>query len=287
MPSLFLCLLRALIPASQCLFRYEAEKAIYKGPWKIPSNKRKTKDPAAPKRPMSAFLAYSNSRRAALKREHPKSTNADLSRMLSKSWKELPPTERAVYMAEERKLRDQYKMDMSEWRKKVAEDKKVEREEREVAALQAAETGQGHRPMEHEGTASNAGAIDNKWIGSASHRQQEELRQQQQFQQQAQQNQQQMQQNHSHDAPQQQQNQQLNDMANAGMFANSYFQAAAFGGNASLGVNPSTQSSNTYLANAFTNQGYMQGIQGTGNAALSLFGKLMMLSALHLSSWSA
>lgn len=44
---------------------------------------------------MSAFLAYSNGRRAALKREHPKSTNADLSRMLSKTWKELPPTERA------------------------------------------------------------------------------------------------------------------------------------------------------------------------------------------------
>ena len=65
------------------------------GPWKIPSNKRKTKDPSAPKRPMSAFLAYSNSRRAALKREHPKSTNADLSRMLSKTWKELPPTDRA------------------------------------------------------------------------------------------------------------------------------------------------------------------------------------------------
>jgi len=65
------------------------------GPWKIPSNKRKTKDPLAPKRPMSAFLAYSNSRRAGLKRDHPKSTNADLSRMLSKTWKELDPTQRA------------------------------------------------------------------------------------------------------------------------------------------------------------------------------------------------
>jgi len=43
---------------------------------------------------MSAFLAYSNSRRAGLKRDHPKSTNADLSRMLSKSWKELPEEER-------------------------------------------------------------------------------------------------------------------------------------------------------------------------------------------------
>lgn len=81
--------------ADQDKARYEAEKALYKGPWKIPSNKRKTKDPSAPKRPMSAFLAYSNSRRAGLKRDNPKSTNADLSRMLSKTWKELDPTERA------------------------------------------------------------------------------------------------------------------------------------------------------------------------------------------------
>jgi hypothetical protein len=48
--------------------RYEVEKAMYKGPWKIPANKRTPKDPAAPKRPMSAFLAFSNKRRAALKR---------------------------------------------------------------------------------------------------------------------------------------------------------------------------------------------------------------------------
>ena len=75
--------------------RYEAEKAMYKGPWKIPSSKRKAKDPLAPKRPMSAFLAYSNSRRAGLKRENPKATNADLSKMLSASWKELDPEERA------------------------------------------------------------------------------------------------------------------------------------------------------------------------------------------------
>lgn len=45
--------------------------------------------------PSSAFLAYSNSRRAELKRQNPKATNADLSRMLSKSWKALPPADRA------------------------------------------------------------------------------------------------------------------------------------------------------------------------------------------------
>lgn len=32
--------------------RYEVEKAMYKGPWKVPANKRTPKDPSAPKRPM-------------------------------------------------------------------------------------------------------------------------------------------------------------------------------------------------------------------------------------------
>ena len=30
--------------------RYEMEKSLYKGPWKVPANKRTPKDPTAPKR---------------------------------------------------------------------------------------------------------------------------------------------------------------------------------------------------------------------------------------------
>jgi HMG (high mobility group) box len=276
---LFSCLC-VLTPCSCFSFqstRYEAEKTVYKGPWKIPSNKRKTKDPAAPKRPMSSFLAYSNSRRAALKREHPKSTNADLSRMLSKSWKELPPTERAVYMAEERKLREKYKTDMSEWRNKVAEEKKVEREEREAAAMEASETGQPPQVMEQDGMAANLGSMNKKWTRSLPNRQQEEM---QQLQQQAQQTQQKMQQNHVQDAQQQQ----LHDMASSGAFANPYFQAAAFGGNTSLGLNSAAASANPYRANAFANQNYMQGMQGAGQPALSLFGKSRLLTAVPRNS---
>ncbi|CAB9515983.1 group protein B3 [Seminavis robusta] len=242
--------------------RYEAEKAMYKGPWKIPSNKRKTKDPSAPKRPMSAFLAYSNSRRAELKRSNPKATNADLSRMLSKTWKELPPTERAVYMAEERELREQYKTKMSDWRTKVAEEKKVEREEREVAAMQAAEAGQTHQGMDPDAVTPNRGPVDSKWVGSMQQQHHEDVPNQQ-FQQQGQPNPQQQQVPESHPH--------VNEMAPPGMFANPYFPAAAFGGagQAALGgLNPA--SANPYLVNAFAaNQGYMQG----GNPAMSsLFG---------------
>lgn len=144
--------------------RYEVEKALYKGPWKVPANKRTPKDPTAPKRyvsivcgsrslfvvlnillslfakrPMSAFLAFSNKRRAALKRENPDATNADLSRMLSVTWKEAPDNVRKQYMEEEAELRAKYKVEMAKWKKKAAEEKRIEREEREAVAMQAAE----------------------------------------------------------------------------------------------------------------------------------------------------
>jgi HMG (high mobility group) box len=119
--------------------RYEVEKSMYKGPWKVPANKRTPKDPTAPKRPMSAFLAFSNKRRAGLKREHPDATNADLSKMLSKTWREAPDELRKKYMDEEALLRATYKVEVAKWRKKVADEKKLERTEREAAAMQTAE----------------------------------------------------------------------------------------------------------------------------------------------------
>jgi hypothetical protein len=264
-------------------FQYEAEKAMYKGPWKIPSNKRKAKDPSAPKRPMSAFLAYSNSRRAALKRKHPKATNADLSRMLSKSWKELDPAERGgeclrfqtsrskcciphfrlsnlseivllcclpVYMADEKKLRDKYKTDMSEWRKKIAKEKRTEREEREVAALKAADAPPQHPSADLDRHNTRTAQMENQWMGGGGHMPPQG------------------------EDPPQQEGQQQSDMVNP-MFSNPYLQAAAFGGAGmgpqadALGLNPAA--GNPYLGNPFANQGFMQ---GPGNPALSLFGKL-------------
>jgi hypothetical protein len=126
--------------------RYEVEKAMYKGPWKIPANKRTPKDPTAPKRPMSAFLAFSNKRRAALKRQTPDATNADLSKMLSVTWKEAPDELRKKYMEEEAELRQKYKIAMAAWRRKVADEKKEERKEREAMAMQAAEARQNQPP---------------------------------------------------------------------------------------------------------------------------------------------
>ncbi|KAL7581394.1 hypothetical protein ACA910_021984 [Epithemia clementina (nom. ined.)] len=74
-------------------------------------------DPEAPKRPMSAFLAFSNKRRKSLKRQYPCASNADLSKMLAKTWREAPDVIREKYINEAAALSEQYKADISQWRK--------------------------------------------------------------------------------------------------------------------------------------------------------------------------
>jgi hypothetical protein len=105
--------------------RYDSEMAAFKQHQKlhntVPAKKAK-KDPSAPKRPMSAFLAFSNQRRAALKRKNPDATNADLSKMLSVAWKEATDDFKAEFVEEEARLRAQYKIDILAWRKKKSEE---------------------------------------------------------------------------------------------------------------------------------------------------------------------
>lgn len=107
--------------------RWLRERETYTGPWKVatipkPNSKRKRRDPTAPKRPASAFLLFSNFKRADVKDEHLSRgvhlNNAGASKILGKIWKELPQHEKQTFIDQEAKLRSKYKLDMIEWKKK-------------------------------------------------------------------------------------------------------------------------------------------------------------------------
>lgn len=66
---------------------------------------------------MSAFLAFSNKRRRALKLQHPTASNSDLSKMLSKTWKEAPDIVKQKYLEEAQEKSEEYKEAIAEWRK--------------------------------------------------------------------------------------------------------------------------------------------------------------------------
>jgi len=102
--------------------RYKLEKAQYTGPWQIPW-KRAKKDPDAPKRPMSAFLYYSQQKRSLIKQQNPGLKNTEISRVLGQMWKNAAPEERTPHIDHEKAEREKYKAQMALWREKEEERK--------------------------------------------------------------------------------------------------------------------------------------------------------------------
>ena len=114
--------------------RYMMEKASYTGPWQVPW-KRAKKDPSAPKRPMSAFLFFSQGKRRELKEKNPGMKNTEVSRLLGEMWRNAPESERRPHIEKEKEEREKYKVAIADWRK---EAEAREREEQKAKAEQAA-----------------------------------------------------------------------------------------------------------------------------------------------------
>ena len=145
--------------ARQDKARYEMEKSMYTGPWKVPATKRVSKDPKAPKRPMSAFLSFSNSKRAYVKNKHKDAKNAEVSRILAQMWKDADAETKKVFIDEEFALRQQYKIRMTEWKRQSEEEIKTMRIERENEAMKAVR--EGKQPIRSEDQQSRRSSIGN------------------------------------------------------------------------------------------------------------------------------
>jgi hypothetical protein len=113
------------------------------------------KDPSAPKRPASAFLAYSNSRRAAAKKVHKEASNADISRILSKMWKEAPEEVRKKYCEDEAQERGRYKLRIADWRENNQSTKKARTDSHQMKGISETTTNEG-LPVHQSATYSHA-----------------------------------------------------------------------------------------------------------------------------------
>eukprot|EP00549_Striatella_unipunctata_P016146 CAMPEP_0118716136 /NCGR_PEP_ID=MMETSP0800-20121206/27317_1 /TAXON_ID=210618 ORGANISM="Striatella unipunctata, Strain CCMP2910" /NCGR_SAMPLE_ID=MMETSP0800 /ASSEMBLY_ACC=CAM_ASM_000638 /LENGTH=197 /DNA_ID=CAMNT_0006622491 /DNA_START=209 /DNA_END=800 /DNA_ORIENTATION=+ len=100
--------------------RYEQEKKTYRGPWNV-TKRRAKKHPLAPKRPMSAFLKFSQTRRAMVKQANPDMSNTDVSRLLGEMWRNASSRETTPYVEEEEKERAVYKEVMANGEKSKPE----------------------------------------------------------------------------------------------------------------------------------------------------------------------
>lgn len=75
------------------------------GDEEIPKKKRKTRDPALPKRPMSAFIFFSCERRKTLRIEQPDLKPTDCLKQMGMEWKQLLDRQPFLLMAELDKTR--------------------------------------------------------------------------------------------------------------------------------------------------------------------------------------
>ena len=104
--------------------RFVQESAAYKGP-STQKKKRAKKHPDAPKRPMSAFLKFSQTTRGEMKKANPDVQNTDISRLLGEAWRNMSEAEKLPYVEKEKIERSEYKEKMKQWK---------ERRDREDAA---------------------------------------------------------------------------------------------------------------------------------------------------------
>jgi hypothetical protein len=124
--------------------RYEKEKASYTAP--PGASKKKKRDPTAPRRPMSAFLAFANSRRGKVKAANMKNSNGEISKILSTMWKEEGEDKKQKYRDEEVALWTKYKAAMEIWRKeKDAKQKEAMETQRKIDELKRAEVNEARK----------------------------------------------------------------------------------------------------------------------------------------------
>lgn len=130
--------------------RYLMEKASYTGPWQVPW-KRAKKDPSAPKRPMSAFLYYSQGRRREIKDANPALKNTEVSRLLGEMWRGAPVEEKRPFVEKEKEEREKYKVRIADWRKdhEAKQEKEKKDQEQQQAAWANMYQGQGDPRQQH------------------------------------------------------------------------------------------------------------------------------------------
>lgn len=88
-------------------YRYLRERENSKETTVAPKRRAK-KDPNAPRRPMSAFLAFSQARRSEVKNKNPTLKNTDVSRLLGSIWRTAPLSEKTRFREAEKLEREKY-----------------------------------------------------------------------------------------------------------------------------------------------------------------------------------
>ncbi|KAI8097424.1 high mobility group box domain-containing protein [Halteromyces radiatus] len=79
---------------------------------------KRKKDPLAPKRPLSAYMFYSQVNRERVKKENPDITFGQIGKILGREWSELSDKEKDQYIEKAKKDKERYDREMTEYKAK-------------------------------------------------------------------------------------------------------------------------------------------------------------------------
>ena len=77
---------------------------------------KKTKDPNAPKRPLSAYFIFAGDTRKGVVAEHPSWKIGEVAKELGRQWRTLDNIQKEPYVTRAAALRSQYQKDMEVYR---------------------------------------------------------------------------------------------------------------------------------------------------------------------------
>ena len=100
--------------------RYDREMATYTPPvGEGGRNKRKKKDPNAPKRPLSAFFLYCSDERPAVKALYPNYSVGEAAKELGERWNKVSPEVKAKYEAKAQADKGRYDRESANYKAKL------------------------------------------------------------------------------------------------------------------------------------------------------------------------
>ncbi|CAF0875171.1 unnamed protein product [Brachionus calyciflorus] len=84
------------------------------------AQKRRKKDPSAPKAPLNGYLVYFNEERSEMRQKNPNIGFGELTKIIAAKWKELPTDEKQKYINEAELDKERYVKEMADYKKSDA-----------------------------------------------------------------------------------------------------------------------------------------------------------------------
>lgn len=89
------------------------------------SNKKRKKDPNEPKRPLNAYMLFSQANRDEIKEENPTASIGEIAKILGQEWKELSPEDKEPYASQAAAAKEEYAVVIAAYQKKLAKKAKA------------------------------------------------------------------------------------------------------------------------------------------------------------------